>query len=420
MLNLKKQKPLSKIIYFLFLLLILSGCWDQTKIDERAYVIAIGLDKGDNENQIKITYLITNPELSKQEGGSSNEPPREIITFQTNDLISAKDMANTVVAKEITYSQLGVFLVSEELAKDKDLIRCMYDATKDREIKRSTRFIVTKENASDFLKENQPKLETRIHKYFELILDDGIEKGYIPDSRLYGYFRITEADADLYLAIYGTTERNNSGKNHGDEDQFLAGELITEGQTNNTQFSGSAVFKEGKMVGKLNSEETRLSTILNESLNAEDMLTTFPDPFNEKYRITTRIMKKSKNKVKMNLKNGTPTIDVTIPLYIEVLSNHSMVNYAKNKEKRDYLKKYLDDRITSKFNNLVKRTQEEFKGQPFGWSLIGRKEFLTIPEYDNFDWVKTYPSMKVNISVEIKFGEFGRQSELPDLQEVRD
>lgn len=420
MLNVKKQKPLRMIIYFFFLLLILSGCWDQTKVDERAYVIAIGLDKGDNENQLKITYLITNPELSKQEGGSSNEPPREIITFQTNDLISAKDTANTVVAKEITYSQLGVFLVSEELAKEKDLIRWMYDATKDREIKRSTHFIVTKENASDFLLENQPKLETRIHKYFELILDDGIKKGYIPDSRLYGYFRITEADADLFLAIYGTAEENSSKQEHVDEDQFLAGELLTEGQTNTTQFSGSAVFKDGKMVGKLNSEETRLSIILNETLNAEDMLTTFPDPFNKKYRITTRIMKKSKNKVKMNLKSGTPTIDVTIPLYIEVLSDHSMANYAKNKEKREYLKQYLEDRITRKFNNLVKKTQEEFKGEPFGWSLLGRKEFLTISEYKNFDWMKTYPSMKVNIEVDIRFGDFGRQSEMPDLQKVRD
>ncbi len=420
MLNVKKQKPLSKIYYLLFLLLILTGCWDQTKIDERAYVIAIGLDKGEKENEIKITYLITNPELSKQEGSASGEPPTEIISFQTNDLISAKDMANTVVAKEITYTQLTAFIVSEELAKDKDLIRWMYDATKDRDIKRSTHLIVTKENVSEFIQENNPKLETRIHKYFELMLDDGIKKGFIPDSKLYGYFRVTEADADLYLVIYGTAKISESNENKSDEEQFFAGQLSTEGKTNNTQFGGSAVFKEGKMIGKLTNEETLLSVILNETLNAEEMLTTYPDPFNEKFHIATRIMKKSKNKVKMDLKSATPTIDVTVPLYIEILSDHSMVNYAKNKEKREQLKKYLDDHITNKLNDLVKKTQEELKGEPFGWSLIARKQFLTISQYENFDWMKTYPNMKVNISVDIRFGQFGRQSELPDLQDVRD
>lgn len=413
-----KQIQLSKLIFLSILLLLLSGCWDQKRIDERAYVVAIGLDKGEKENQVKITYLITNPELSKQQGGAP-EPPKEIITFQTNDLISAKDMANIVVAKEITYSQLTVFIVSEELAKDKDFIRWMYDATKDREIKRSINFVVTKENVSDFIMNTQPKLETKIHEYFTLVLNDGISRGYIPDSKLYGYFGTTEADADLFLAIYGTAQREKS-RESSNEDEFLAGEFQTEGQTNSTQLGGSAVFREGKFIGKLTAEETRVAVLLNDTLNSEEMLATYPDPFNKKYRITVNIIKKSKNKIKMDLKKGSSTMDITIPIYVQVLSDHSMVNYAKNKEKRAHLKQYLEEAITKKMDALIERTQKEFKGDPFNWSLLGRREFLTIPEYFNFDWMEEYPNMKVNVSVDIRFGQFGRQSELPNLNQVRD
>lgn len=43
-------------------------------------------------------------------------------------------------------------LVSEELATDKDFLRIIYGTVKDREIKRSTQLVVTKEKVADFLK----------------------------------------------------------------------------------------------------------------------------------------------------------------------------------------------------------------------------------------------------------------------------
>lgn len=338
---------------FLFIILLLSGCWDQTSIDEKAYVVAVGLDKSENDGNLKVTYLISNPELAKQEGGTS-EPSQEIVSFEANDMIVSKDMANAVVAKDISYNLLSVYIVSEELAKDKEFVRWMYDAMKGRENKRDIPLIVTKEKARDFINNTHPQLETRIHKYFELILNSGNEIGYIPDSKIHNYFRITEADADLFLAIYGTTEKVKEAGNKGEED-YLAGELDIKGSANHTQFMGSAVFKEGKMIGTLTGEETRLSIVLNETLNMDEILTTFPDPFNEKYRVTVRIIQKEKNDVKIKLNNGNPTIDVNVPLYMEILTNHSMTHYANNSENRKRLEKSLEENVTEKLDKLVKK-----------------------------------------------------------------
>lgn len=421
----KKQLQVNKVIHLLvlfILLLSLTGCWDRNEIDKRAYVIAIGLDKAKNESDIKITYLISNPEFGSQiQGGSTEEPAQETITFETNDLVTARTTANAVVAKEITYDMLKVILVSEELAKDENFIRWMYDATKDIEIRRNISFVVTKEAPSKFIEKNKPKLETRPHKYFELMLQRGAEAGMSPESELYNYFRITEADAGLYLAAYATSEKTSGGSREAeDEDDLFAGQFHPEGKTNNTQFFGSAIFKEGKMIGKLTGEDTRLTIIMNDILNATDILTTFPDPFNKKYRLGARIVKKRNNEVNVNLEKTPGTIDVTIPLKIKILTDHSMVNYATSKEKRDVLKKYLEERLTEKFEELVKKTQEEYKAEPFAWSLYVRKQFLTIPEYKDFDWMKSYPDMKVSIKVNIQFGEFGRQGELPNLEKMRD
>lgn len=410
-----------KILSVMLTCLVLTGCWDQRQIEKRAYVYAIGMDKAEEENKFTISYLIINPEYGSQiTGGGSTETPAEIISFETNDLITSRNLANAVIAKEISYDLLRSVFVSEDLAKDDRFIRWIYDATKDREIRRDNFLIVTKEKVSHFFNKNDPKLETRVHKYFDFILNRGSETGMIPESDLHRFFKVTEADASLFLAIYGTTVKEDEEKSDKEEDRIFAGQLAEKGKTNPTQFIGSAVFKEGKMIGKFTGEETRMAILLNDTLEMSDVLTTFPDPFNEKYRIATRIIKKKNNDVKMMLKNHSGVIDVTIPLYVEILSDHSMINYSKDAKKRKKLKQALEDKLASKLEDFVKKTQEELKGEPFGWSLIGRKKFQTISEFKKFDWMNSYPTMKVNIKVDIRFGEFGRQSELPKYEKVRD
>lgn len=417
----KKLLNLLRILLIASILIPLTGCWDQNEIDKRAYVVGIGIDKAKNEGKVKITYLISNPEVASiQQGGSTNEPPHEIITFEASSFISSRDMANSVIAKTITYDILDVIIVSEEVARDKDFIRYIYDATKDREIRRDTKLIVTKENASKFIEKNKPTLETRLHEYFELILANTNNIGLTPSSELNVFFRITEADADLFLAIYATAEQEDNPPARENEDDILAGEIKIQGKTNPTQILGSAVFKEGQMIGTLTGEETRLTQAINKVMQMSRFFSSVPDPFMENTRVAIRVKEKTDPTVNIDVSNPIPKIDVTVPLEVEVLSDHSMVNYAEHKDKRDKLKQVIKERIEEKYKELVKRTQEEFKAQPFGFSLSARRHFLTISQWENYDWFNSYPDAEVNVKVDITLGEFGRQTELPRHDKIRD
>jgi spore germination protein KC len=402
-------------------MLSLTGCWDQKELDQKAYVIAIGLDKHEAEGKVKVTYMIANPEAgSQQSAGGTNEPAQEIITLVADDFISSRITANTVVTKEISYDLLRVIIVSEEFAKDPDFIRWMYSAAKDREIKRSAKLIVSKEKAAKFISKNKPKLETRPHKYFEFMIERGQETGMIPDTDLNDFFSITESDADLFLAIYATTEKDESDTIKMSDDDLLAGEIQVEGETNDAQFIGSAVFKEGMMIGKITGEETRISSLLDDTWDTEDIRTTFKDPFDERYRISARVSKVRNNRYKFKEKNGQHSIHITVPLFIEVLSDPSMINYAKNSKKVMILKKSMTEKIEENMTEFIALTQEEFKGETFHLSIPIRKEFGTLKEFREFDWMKSYPDANVTVKVEIRFGEFGRQTKLPMLKEVRD
>ncbi|HAQ08082.1 MAG TPA: hypothetical protein DCR24_11370, partial [Bacillus bacterium] len=120
----KQRKTLIKMIMLVVMTAVLPGCWDQHEIDEKAYVIAIGLDEHEAEGKVKVTYLIANPEVgSQQTGGSSNsESPEEIITVIADDFISSRNIANAVTSKIISYDLLKVMVISEDLASDQNFI----------------------------------------------------------------------------------------------------------------------------------------------------------------------------------------------------------------------------------------------------------------------------------------------------------
>ena len=72
-------------------------------------------------------------------------------------------------------------------------------------------------------------METRPHKYFEYMIQNGINNGLIPDSTLFRFFKTTDRGTDLFLAMYTTAkqEKNPEIKN---EDEFLAGQLNVSGE----------------------------------------------------------------------------------------------------------------------------------------------------------------------------------------------
>ena len=153
---------------------------------------------------------------------------------------------------------------------------------------------VSKEKAYEYFLQNRPKMETRPHKYFQFMIDHGIENGFIPDSTLFRFFKTIERGTDLSLVMYTTAKREKNPPIKG-EDEYMAGQLNASGELDDTQFIGSAVFKNGVMIDKLTGQETRIVNILDDTTNIKDILINFPDPFSDKpQQIAARITQNRK------------------------------------------------------------------------------------------------------------------------------
>jgi len=409
----KKTKIVCKSLLFLATVFLLSGCWDRKELEDRAYVIGLGLDHSKAEDKIKVTMLIGNPEVgSVQGGGGSTEKPREILSFDANDFLSAKSTANVVISRQISYDLLKIIVVSEELAKDPKFVTWIYDALRDREIRLNAHLAVSKEKPSDYFQNSHPKMETRPHKYFDYMIEHGIDNGLIPDSTLFRFFKTTNRGTDLFLAMY-TTAKKGKNPEIKSEDEYTAGQLNATGEIDHTQFIGSAVFKDGVMIDKLNGQETRLVNILDDTTEIREILATYKDPFPDNQKVAVRIMKTENNRVEMNLKGPKPKIHITLPVQFEILTNPSRTDYAKSKKNQEILKKSLIDQTETLYEYLFKKTQTELKGAPYPLSIYSRKYFGTIEEFKKFNWVKSYPEADITVKADIQIIDYGKVSKTP-------
>lgn len=408
-----KTKTVCRLLFFFVMIFVLTGCWDREEIEDKSYVIGLGLDRSSKEGKIKVTMLLANPEVgSMQGGGGSTEKPREIISFDANDFIAAKATANAVISRKVSYELLRIFVVSEDFARDKLFPSTFYDITKDKEIHQNSFLAVSKEKASEYFIHNRPKMETRPHKYYQYMINHGIENGLIPNSTLFRYLQTAERGTDLYLAMYTTAERQKH-REIKQEDEYMAGGLDATGELDDTQFIGSAVFKNGVMIDKLTGQETRIINILDDTTNIKDILVNFPDPFSDnKKQFSARVSKTKNNKVRMNLKGAKPKIFITIPLEYEIMSNPSIVNFLKEKN-RQILKQNIVKDIEDLNEKVLKKSQTQLKGVPYPLSFNARKYFGTIQEYKKFNWAKSYINADIQVKADVSIVDYGKVIKKP-------
>jgi spore germination protein KC len=139
----------------------LSGCYDAREIDDLAYVMAIGLDKG-TSNVLRITLQISLPTKIAGGGGKAGEggegKSSTLTTMEAPSIHSGLNMINTYISKQINLSHAKLMVISEELARE-GVHEFIHTMIRDREFRPEMFIVVSRSKAEDFLSEVKPILE---------------------------------------------------------------------------------------------------------------------------------------------------------------------------------------------------------------------------------------------------------------------
>jgi len=387
-------------VFIIFVILVFmvgfNYSYTSLSIDNLAYVIALGIDVGENE-KFKVTFQFTTG-LANPESGSTEKSPSIVNSVEANSIDRAITIMNAYMARELNFSHCRVLIFSEEVAVD-GLSNEIYTLANDTELRSSANIIVSKNNAKDYIENSEPILENLITKYYEIFPNSSKYTGYVYNATLGDFFNQLISNTGEPIAILGgvnTNSQNDSTSSNSSEVSDIKSTDNSISAGRGSENIGVAVFKDDKLVGELTALETLCLSIIRGEVNS--FLVSVSDPNGGEDNIDLMLYLDEARKIKVNIVNNTPYITINLKLTGRIYSMKKNENYLDTSALESISEEannYLKDIITT----YLYKTSTEFKSDINDIGKYCLSNFLTISEFDKFNWQESYSSSTFNVSV---------------------
>ncbi len=393
---------------FIFILIIVfivafSSSYLSLSIDNLAYVLAIGIDKSD-QNQLQVTFQFS-ATTSPSESGSTKKTPSIINSVTASSISTAINLMNSYMGKELNMSHCKIIIFSEELASE-GISEEIYTLINDTQIRPSSNLVISKCSAKTYLEKTSPELENLIAKYYEILTNSSKYTGFMPDSTIGDFFNSLICKTCEPSAMLGGLATENSS-NQGDTDNqkdynVKANETPIEGE-NGSENVGIAAFHEDRLVGELSALETiSFLTVRNK---IDRFLVSVPDPENPNTYLDIYLMPKGSTSVAVDTATSSPYIKVKTGFTGRI---YSMSNDSKYLEPDvlNNISEACNQYLESVFSAYLYKTSKEFKSDINGFGKYALGNFFTTQEFDHYDWLRNYQNafFEVEVDTSVKSG----------------
>lgn len=410
------NKAFITAVIFLVISLPLTGCYDAREIEELAYVMAIGIDKGVTD---KLRLTVQFPTMSGPtaaagggmqgssggNGGSQDGGDQDgytAITMDVPSFFTGIDMINTIVPRKLNFMHTKALVFSEEMARE-GIGDYIAPIVRYREIRRTIHVIVCKGSAADFIKENKPFIGTTLSKTMEIMMEAPDDTGFFPHATLHDLYSNMKSTYRQPVAILGSVNDFKSFKEEGPPwgsgfktgGDYYAGELPRKGG-NKLELLGCAVFNGDKMVGELNGQETRIMMIGRGDFNKGTF--TIKDPKKPDLIVPIEVFEEIKPKIKIRFEEDKPVIQMKVFLEGEILAVQSRIDY-ENLDLKPLLEDSFERHIKEELDRLIQKSKDmNIDLLEFGKTAVSH--FDTIQEWERFNWLRQFEKAEVYTDVE--------------------
>jgi len=399
------RKTISITLIVIILVTMLTGCYDSTEPDQVTYVLAVGMDKG-VKDKLRLTvefHIAKGGSSSKSSGSSGGETGGDYttITIDAPSLFTGINMINCSLAHKLNFMHVEYLVFSEEMAKA-GLSTYIASVVRYRQIRRSINVIVAKGSADKFLEENQPFVGSTLSKTMVLQFMEQKATGYFPFVTLKDFDDRIKSTYRQPIATLGGVNNSNNYQEDGEkasasqspEGQYYAGEMPRKGG-GKVELCGTAVFDGDKMVGELTGDETRFLLMLRGDFQRGFF--TIKDPKMPQYVVSLDVRTSRKTEIHVDIKNGKPYINAEIKLEGDILSIQSMINY-EDISLKPLLEKAFEQQVKSEMDALIDKCKKE-KSDVFGFGTVACSKFLTIQDWEQYNWNKQFENAEVTVNV---------------------
>lgn len=375
-------------------LMFLSACYDASDIEETAYLIALGIDKG--ESGFIYTFQLASPAPDKEgKGGEKGEnSTAKNVVIGAEDFYTARNMFSNYLSKRLNMSHLKMIVCSKEIAES-----AFYEHSqlfsREREIRPGTYLAVSSGSAEEFLKAVNPDLEGNTAKYYELInLDKSML--YAPAKRLGEFLSDMETSGGSGVLPVARVSKTEKSENI-DGDEFEKGEMVksTLSRVSNskTELFGMGIFKKGKLIGMLDGNDALMYNILTGF--SEDFVFSVMSPYEEQKTLSFKISIENKPKIKVSEEEDKIRVDVIIEGDIQYMGIIPPENFKGEKNFNKIASKALERELKS----FLEKTASNYGADILKAGDKLKKYYLTQKDFEKINFENKYPETEFYVNV---------------------
>ncbi|PYI50958.1 Ger(x)C family spore germination protein [Paenibacillus flagellatus] len=358
---------------------LLSGCWDRTEVNDLAILTAGGLDlTEDRKLELSVKQYVVSPSSSEQSGSLSSDTGggsgKSVVRSSCGvSMADAESHLQQVLSRKVFWGQDEVFVFGQRLAKE-GLAEPMEFLT---------RHPIPRERANVFVSQS-PASEI-------LELDPPIERSVSQALR-----KMAENETGLNITIKELAEMM-AGRSRSAVIPWVE---IKPGDGKQAAFAyiiGSAVLKNGKMIGRMNDAETRgIMWLRNEVKKA----TVTVSPGKGKGLVSLQLLK-SRTELIPHIQGRQWSLTVRIETRDDIIENTSDLDLSVPDHISE-LERELEDDIKRRIQMALKRAQKEMKADIFNFADAFYRKYPREWNRNKDRWDDLYSHLEVNVQAKVK------------------
>jgi spore germination protein KC len=352
------------------ILTVLVGCYDRIEVDDMSYVIAVGIDK-DRSETIELILQIVMPSKIEEGGGKDSIYTERI---KTTDISTGINTTNNITGKIINLSHVKTIVFSKEIAQE-GIQHYIKEIVNEEGFRPSINVVVAEETADEVLSSLISTANWNPSCAHKLNGHTYLHSELIKSTTLH----------EFYLGL---------GKEHTNVVTALA---------DKEKVIGIAIFNKGIMAGHLNEKESLYYSLMNSETN--EYIIPMLNVIDEGNQLTIKLSKSAKPTYslidfkKSIDKNNVIKIRINLKVDAQILSNNNTY-FSMNTANSNLIKEKIEQQITKGIIEYLEYTKL-LKADINGFGEIIKRRFLTLSEWEIYNWPKPYKDIEFNVNTTV-------------------
>ena len=352
------------------LVFLLGGCSAARQVEGQAYAVTMAIDA---QPDGAVTVSVQTPSLGgvASAGGGDEESGYVISSATGATFEAALSLLNETIPRMLNLSQIKSLIIAEELARREDFGMFLREIKQYHLLYGEAGLIVCQGSAREMLEQQKALIGVRLSDSVVVALEQYSLLGTIPRVTLATALYASESVYEDPIAVLAAVSGAETGADY-------AGSLDRTGD-NRDEYYGGALLKGGRMVGRLSGGEMQLMNLLRGADQPMSMIVN---------GIAMNLERQGPPAVSVDLRGDVPVIDVGLCVLA------SMTDAPFNPDD-------IAASLAARYDDLTAHCQS-LGVDPFGYARTAAAQFLTIPDWQAYDWHERFKTARITYTITLQ------------------